>query len=69
MRHTPSEYYEERVSMAIVKLDELLAQHRWEDAAGEVAEIKRKFPDSNQLIGLPNQVKMAWRRQKEALDR
>ena len=69
MKITPSERYEERVSRAIVKLDELLAQHRWEDAAAEVADIKRRFPDSNQLIGLPNQVKMAWRQQKEALDR
>ena len=68
MKTTPSERYEARVSEAIAELEELLDQHRWEDAAEQVAMIQRTFPNSTQLTGLENQVKMAWRQAKQALE-
>lgn len=69
MKSIRSESYELRVSEAITELEPLLAEHRWEDAADQVALIQKTYPHSNQISGLENQVKIAWRKAKQTLQR
>ena len=63
-----SDRYEERVTEAIAELDILLENHDWEQAAAEAVAIQQKFPASKRVQTLQNQVKSAWRQQKDRLE-
>lgn len=61
--------YQERVNTAIASLEQLLADHKWEEANAEAEKIQRLFPDSPRVQQLPNRVKHAWVQHKHDLER
>lgn len=60
---------EEKVQKALVKLDELLAAHQFEDASKEAHKIHRLYGDSEQVRGVQRKVTHAREQYKHDLER
>jgi len=60
---------ERRVGAAIQNLDQLIREHRWQEAERESARISRLYPDSPRVEGLRHRVHEARQRYKEDLER